>query len=89
VSTTLITGGRVITATRDTVEDILIEDGKIARLGDLADFPADRVVDASGKLVIPGGIAPHTHMHTPAGNTLISDDCDPRPVAVASPWSAR
>ncbi len=83
MSTTLIRGGRVITATRDTVEDILIENGEIARLGNLSDFPADRVVDASGKLVIPGGIDPHTHMDTPAGDTFISDDFYTGTVAAA------
>ena len=74
MSTTLIRGGRVVTAARDATEDILIESGKIARVGNLGDFAADRVVDASGKLVIPGGIDPHTHMDTPAGGTVISDD---------------
>ena len=83
MSTTLIKGGRVITASRDTVEDILIENALIARVGDLGDFPADRIVDATGKLVIPGGIDPHTHMDTPAGNTLISDDFYTGTVAAA------
>ena len=83
MSTTLIRGGRVVTASRDATEDVLIEGGKITRVGDLGDFPADRVVDATGKLVIPGGIDPHTHMDTPAGDTFISDDFYTGTVAAA------
>jgi dihydropyrimidinase len=35
---------------------------------------ADKVIDASGKLVIPGGIDPHTHLELPFGGTYSSDD---------------
>ena len=36
-------------------------------------MPADRVIDAAGKLVIPGGVDPHTHHEMPFGGTETSD----------------
>ena len=34
---------------------------------------ADKEIDASGKLVIPGGVDPHTHLELPFGGTTTSD----------------
>jgi dihydropyrimidinase len=74
---TLIKGGRVVTAVDSYMADILIEDSTVALIGrDLAKIAGevDRKIDASGKLVIPGGIDPHTHMDLPFGGTSSSDD---------------
>lgn len=71
---TLVRGGRVVTASQDFTSDILIEDGTITAIGPLDEMEADRVVDATGKLVMPGGVDPHTHLDTPAMGTVISDD---------------
>src|SRR5882724_9457117 len=71
---TLIINGRVITATDDYKADILIEDEKISVIGARLEMEADKVIDATGKLVIPGGIDPHTHMELPFGGTQSSDD---------------
>src|SRR6059036_1303722 len=71
---TLIINGRVITATDDYNADILIEDEKISIIGARLEMEADKVIDAAGKLVIPGGIDPHTHMELPFGGTQSSDD---------------
>jgi dihydropyrimidinase len=71
---TLIKNGRVVTAVDDYHADILIEDEKVSVIGASLDMEADRVIDASGKLVIPGGIDPHTHMELPFGGTAASDD---------------
>jgi dihydropyrimidinase len=71
---TLIKNGTIVTA-GDTVQaDVLIENGKIVLLG--KDLAADsaRVFDASGKLLLPGGIDVHTHLDLPFGGTLSSDD---------------
>src|SRR5260370_1041404 len=58
---TLIKNGRVVTATDDYRADILIENERVSVIGAKLEMEADNVIDASGKLVIPGGIDPHTH----------------------------
>jgi dihydropyrimidinase len=70
---TIIKGGRVVTAVDDYNADILIEDGTVSMIAKSIDAEADRVVDAKGRLVIPGGIDPHTHMELPFGGTAASD----------------
>src|SRR5437867_2864890 len=71
---TLIRNGRIITATDDYTADILIEDEVVSIIGAKLDMEADASIDAAGKLVIPGGIDPHTHMELPFGGTTASDD---------------
>lgn len=71
---TLIKNGRIVTAVDDYRADILIEDEQISVIGKKLEMEADKVIDASGKLVIPGGIDPHTHMELPFGGTSSSDD---------------
>ena len=71
---TLIRNGRVVTAVDDYNADILIEDGKISMIGRTIEVEADRVIDANDRLVIPGGIDPHTHMDLPFGGTSSSDN---------------
>jgi dihydropyrimidinase len=72
---TVIRRGKVVTSRSTFASDILIEDGKIKDLA--ADLPieaADRVIDAAGMLLLPGGIDVHTHMDMPFGGTTSSDD---------------
>ena len=69
---TLIKNGRVITAVDDYRADILIEDEIVSVIGAKLDMEVDATIDASGKLVIPGGIDPHTHMELPFGGTQAS-----------------
>ena len=71
---TLIKSGRIVTAVDDYTADILIEGETISMIGKSIEIEADRLIDASGKLVIPGGIDPHTHMELPFGGTQSSDD---------------
>lgn len=71
---TLIKNGRVVTAVDDYVADIFIDGETVTTIGKTLDIEADAVIDASGKLVIPGGIDPHTHMELPFGGTYSSDD---------------
>ncbi|WP_433572780.1 dihydropyrimidinase [Streptomyces sp. CA-251247] len=75
---TLIRGGLVITASDEIHADVLIEDGRIAALaaqGSAVSEPwtADRIIDATNKYVIPGGVDAHTHMELPFGGTFASD----------------
>ena len=57
----IVSGGRLITAV-DTMDcDLAIKDGKVAALGhDLGS--AERIIDARGKLVLPGGVEGHCHI---------------------------
>ena len=74
---TLITNGHIVTAVDSYVADLLIEGETIAMIGKGLDqivVDADRKIDAGGKLVLPGGIDPHTHMDLPFGGTSSSDD---------------
>jgi dihydropyrimidinase len=65
---TLVSGGTVVTAADTIRADVLIDDGKVAGIG-VAGVSADRVIEATGRYVIPGGVDVHTHMEllTPAG----------------------
>jgi len=70
----LIEGGRIITAADDYVADVYIEDETITQIGVSLDVAADRVIDASGKYLLPGCIDPHTHFDMPFGGTITADD---------------
>src|SRR5258705_1018856 len=80
---TLIKNGRVITAVDDYRADILIEDEVVSVIGARLDMEADLLIDAAGKLVIPGGIDPHTHMELPFGGTQAPDDFRTGTIAAA------
>jgi len=72
--TTLIKGGRIVTASDDYVGDVLIEDGKVRMLG--RDLPAGDGVDvhdASGLLVMPGAVDVHTHLDWEFGTARTVD----------------
>jgi len=74
----LIKGGRIVTATDDYSADIYCEDETITRIEpgiDRASLPAGtEVIDASGKVVFPGFIDPHVHIHLPFMGTNACDD---------------
>ncbi|MBT9605657.1 dihydropyrimidinase [Microbacterium sp.] len=81
MATTLITGGTVVSATGRSAADVLLDGETIAAvlapgstlLGHDLTASVDRVIDATGKYVIPGGIDAHTHMQLPFGGTSASD----------------
>lgn len=79
----LIKNGNVVTAVDNYHADVLVEDEKVAVIGRALDMQADRTIDAAGKLVIPGGIDPHTHMELPFGGTFASDDFKTGTIAAA------
>jgi dihydropyrimidinase len=70
----LIKNGRIITATDDYVADIYIEGETISAIGKNLNVKADTEIDASGKLVLPGGIDPHVHLDMPFMGTYSSDN---------------
>jgi len=71
---TLIKNGRIITATDDYIADIYIEGETISAIGRNLNVTADKVIDAEGLLVMPGGIDPHVHLAMPFMGTFSSDD---------------
>jgi dihydropyrimidinase len=81
---TIIRGGTVVTAADQYEGDVLIEDDKISAIATSFDgVDADRTIDASGKLVIPGGIDVHTHLDMPFGGTTSADDFETGTIAAA------
>ncbi|MCC7074800.1 MAG: dihydropyrimidinase [Deltaproteobacteria bacterium] len=79
----LIKNGRIITATDDYVADVFVDGERVTHIGPALRQQADTVIDATDKLVIPGGIDAHTHMDMPFGGTKSSDDFDTGTVAAA------
>uniref|UniRef100_A0A3Q3XCQ9 Amidohydrolase-related domain-containing protein n=1 Tax=Mola mola TaxID=94237 RepID=A0A3Q3XCQ9_MOLML len=74
-SALLIAGGTVVNEDRSVLCDVLIERGKIVEVAPNLQAPAGaRVIDATGKLVIPGGIDTHTHMELAFMGTRAVDD---------------
>ncbi len=72
---TIIKNGSVVTATDTYTADVAISNGKINAIGtDLPAQNATKILDASGKLVMPGGIDVHTHLDMPFGGTTSADD---------------
>ncbi|MBK6622829.1 MAG: dihydropyrimidinase [Saprospirales bacterium] len=70
----LIKNGHVATASEDYLADVYIEGEQIVAIGKNLAYAADKVIDASGKIVIPGGIDPHVHLDMPFMGTFSSDD---------------
>ena len=69
----LIKNGRVVTAVDDYQADIFVNGSAIVLIGKDLVIDADKVIDAARKLVIPGGVDPHTHLELPFGGTTTSD----------------
>ncbi|CAK9227554.1 unnamed protein product [Sphagnum jensenii] len=71
----LIKGGTVVNADHQQIADVYIEDGKIQIVApDIKEMEGVRVIDATGKFVMPGGIDPHTHMEMPFMGEESCDD---------------
>ena len=70
----LIKNGTLITASDTFEADILIEGETIAQIGRDLQHPNAEVIDAAGKLIMPGGIDPHVHLDLPMFGTVSSDD---------------
>ena len=69
----LIRNGRIITATDDFKADIFIEGETVSAIGRKLPVKADEEIDASGLLVMPGGVDPHVHLDMPFMGTFSSD----------------
>ena len=71
---TLIKGGTLVTAEESFSADILVEGEKISQIGQNLQVAEAEVVDATGKMILPGGVDPHVHLDLPMFGTVSSDD---------------
>ena len=69
----LIRNGNIITASDDYTADIFIEGETISVIGKNLTVKADTEIDATGRLIFPGGIDPHVHLSMPFMGTFSSD----------------
>jgi dihydropyrimidinase len=79
----LIQNGEIVTTTGRYTADIYADNGKIHTIGKSLSIPADTVVNAAGKYVLPGIIDPHTHISLPFMGTFAQDDYETGTVAAA------
>jgi len=70
----IIKNGTIITASETFQADVLIDREKISSIAVNLNFAGAEIIDASGKLVMPGGVDPHTHFNLPMFGTTSSDD---------------
>jgi dihydropyrimidinase len=72
---TLIRNGTVVTAKETRAADVLIEGERIREVrAGIPESSAEKIIDAAGMYVIPGGIDAHTHLDMPFGGTTSADD---------------
>ena len=72
---TIIKNGTLVTASESIRADLLIEDNKITGIAEKLTPDAEtQVIDASNKLVLPGGVDAHVHLDMPMAGTVTSDD---------------
>jgi dihydropyrimidinase len=70
----LIRNGTLVTSAESFQADILVDEEKIVKIGNALEAPDAEEVDASNKLVLPGGVDPHTHFDLEMFDTVSSDD---------------
>lgn len=70
----LVKNGKVVSPLDTRELDVYIEDGKIRGLGENLLVSAERVIDAAGCYVLPGGIDVHTHLDMPFMGEVSADD---------------
>ena len=73
MSSLLIKNGTIVTSSDRYAGDVYIEDEAVATIGASLEMSADRVIDAEGCYLFPGGIDAHTHMELPFMGTYASD----------------
>jgi dihydropyrimidinase len=88
MTTTLFSNGTIVSASGRQAGDVLVDGETIVAIlapgqAEAMGVNADRVIDASGKYVIPGGIDAHTHMELPFGGTNASDTFETGTIAAA------
>ncbi len=79
----LFKGGTIVSTTGRITADVYAEGDRITAIGSNLDVPADEVVDATGKYILPGAIDPHTHISMPFMGTHAQDDYETGTIAAA------
>ncbi|MGE5630768.1 MAG: amidohydrolase family protein, partial [Caulobacteraceae bacterium] len=69
----VIKNGTIVTASESYKADVAVKNGKIAVISKDVELESDFVVDATGKLVLPGAIDAHVHLETPSAGTVSAD----------------
>ena len=80
---TLIKNGTVVNADGQRKADVLVEGETIIQVAADIAPAAHTVVDATGLLVMPGGVDVHTHLDMPFGGTVSADDYRTGTIAAA------
>jgi dihydropyrimidinase len=83
VTNTVVRGGTIVDSRGSIAADLLITDGIIDAIGKFPELRCDFEVDATGKLVLPGGVDVHTHFATPYDGGVTDDFLDGTSAALA------
>lgn len=73
MSQLLVKGGTVVSGGAAVRADLLADAGKIVAIGQNLGDRAEQVIDATGMLVLPGGVDAHVHLPWPAGENISTD----------------
>ena len=81
---TVVKNGTIVTANDTFASDLGLTNGRIAAIADTLPVEnAGKVIDAAGRLVMPGGVDVHTHLDMPFAGTISSDDFETGTTAAA------
>jgi dihydropyrimidinase len=75
-STYLLKNAKVVNSDMSFMSDVLLDGGKIAAVSENITHKTAKVIDCTGKMVIPGGIDTHAHMQMPFMGSFSNDDFD-------------
>jgi len=80
----LVKGGTVVRASGARLADVLVRDGRIVEVGPGVHADGETVIDATGMLVLPGVVDPHTHFELDTGSERTLDDFASASIAAAA-----
>src|SRR5579859_6245829 len=84
MATVLIQNGTIVNADATVKADLLIDGERIKEIrAGIPASAAETVVDATGLLLLPGGVDAHTHLDMPFGGTMSADDFETGTIAAA------
>ncbi|MHA2224583.1 MAG: dihydropyrimidinase [Candidatus Hodarchaeales archaeon] len=69
----IVKGGTLVTASDKFIADIGIENGRIKAIGNLESASGTEIIDATGKLIMPGFIDAHVHLSLPFSGSVSAD----------------